>query len=130
MKSNNISYRYDTEKMRFLMEAEKIDNPRKVLDFLLDKYWWEKKFGVNPVLEAQKTTVKDLTNNPPKTNYTVGVPKINQFDAYEAEIRGCKNIPQIKNTISALEKDNMLSPIEKKRLRELAVHLSQNMYNE
>jgi hypothetical protein len=45
MKSDNISYRYDEEKMAFLLEKEQIGNPRRALDFLLDKYWWEHRNG-------------------------------------------------------------------------------------
>ena len=48
-KSKNISIRFDEEKTAFALLEEKIEKHQKLVDFLLEKYWWEKKMGVNPI---------------------------------------------------------------------------------
>ena len=51
LKKNPTSIRFDKEKMDFIKKQENLPTVQKVLNFLLDKYWWEHKFGVNPILE-------------------------------------------------------------------------------
>lgn len=72
MKSDNISYRYDVEKMELVFKNEKIDNPRKALDFLLDKYWWEKKQPIQyaPVTPAAYDGAKMTTFNDEPLSFT------------------------------------------------------------
>lgn len=60
-KSKNISIRFDEEKTAFALLEEKIEKHQKLVDFLLDKYWWEKKIGINPVLERAIDNKKDVS---------------------------------------------------------------------
>ena len=57
-KTKNISIRFDEDKVAFAMAEEKIESHQKLVDFLLEKYWWEKKIGVNPILELQNNHSK------------------------------------------------------------------------
>lgn len=60
-KSKNISIRFDEEKTAFALLEEKIEKHQKLVDFLLEKYWWEKKIGINPVSERNSESKKDLS---------------------------------------------------------------------
>lgn len=42
-KSNPVSVRFDLEKVEFVKTAENLKTSQNVVDFLLDKYWWERK---------------------------------------------------------------------------------------
>lgn len=54
-KSKNISIRFDEDKTSFALSEEKIEKHQKLVDFLLDKYWWEKKIGNNSITERFDT---------------------------------------------------------------------------
>lgn len=54
-KTKNISIRFDLDKVGFVMGEEKIEKHQKLVDFLLDKYWWEKKIAFNPVNERNES---------------------------------------------------------------------------
>jgi len=53
-KTKPIGVRFDNEKTALLKEKEGLETYQSVLNFLLDKYWWESKFHSNPVLERSK----------------------------------------------------------------------------
>ena len=58
IKKNPTSVRFDKEKMDFIKEKENLSTVQKVFTFLLDKYWWERQVGINPVLERQDELTK------------------------------------------------------------------------
>lgn len=45
-KSKNISFRYDLERFGFVKTKEKLEKDQQVLDFLVNKYWWEHKVAM------------------------------------------------------------------------------------
>lgn len=52
-KGDNKSIRFDEKKYELICAEEKLESPQQVVDFLVDKYWWEKKIGNPPTLERQ-----------------------------------------------------------------------------
>lgn len=53
-KTKPTSIRFDEDKLNFVKLEEKIETRQKVVDFLLEKYWWEKRVGNPPTLDRQK----------------------------------------------------------------------------
>lgn len=45
-KTNPIGIRFEEEKLNLVKEQENLTSPQKVVNFLLDQYWWSKKFEV------------------------------------------------------------------------------------
>lgn len=64
-KKNATGVRFNEEKLNFVMAEENLKTPQKVVNFLLDKYWWEKKIGYFPTLERQPV-VEETKAQPPK----------------------------------------------------------------
>jgi len=40
-KSPQTSIRFDAEKMELIKKQENLATPQKVVDFLIDQYWWK-----------------------------------------------------------------------------------------
>lgn len=50
-KTENYSIRFEPEQLELVKVKENLETPQKVINFLMDKYWWEHKIGNNPILE-------------------------------------------------------------------------------
>ncbi len=50
-KTDNFSIRFEPAKLELIQKQEKIDTPQRVVNFLMDKYWWEHIIGNNPIME-------------------------------------------------------------------------------
>jgi hypothetical protein len=61
---NPIGIRFNDEKLEFVKTNENLSSPQKVVNYLLDKYWWEHKISGNPVLERQELKIKPYTKIP------------------------------------------------------------------
>ena len=125
MKSDNISYRYDEEKMAFLMDREKLDNPRKALDFLLDKYWWEKKFNGTPIIPAQNQLGKEPISLPKPPPI-----KLSLEEEYWIEFTQAKSQKELTNSLLAMQADSELLPQIKARLKSRSESLFDKFFND
>lgn len=47
-KGDNKSIRFDEKKYELVCSEENLETPQQVVDFLVDKYWWEKRIGFKP----------------------------------------------------------------------------------
>ncbi len=146
-KSPNTSIRYDIEKVDLVKSNENIDTIQKVFNFLLDKYWWEKKLPKdysNKVEDFDKFTTVDrlaLRNVEPITNKPIyqypleekdmikSVP-INQLAAWTEEILATKTISSIEYLMSLAKADKILTPQEKFKLEQIAKEHSKDFYND
>lgn len=50
-KTENYSIRFQPDQLELVKTKENLETPQKVINFLMDKYWWEEKIGNNPILE-------------------------------------------------------------------------------
>lgn len=64
MKSKNpIGIRFDLEKAEFVMTKEKLKSNQQLVDFLLNKYWWEHKVPVPTYKESPPIHLKEDPRN-------------------------------------------------------------------
>ena len=52
-KSPQTSIRFDAEKMELIKKQENLTTPQKVVDFLIDQYWWKWRLSLGHA-EAEK----------------------------------------------------------------------------
>ncbi len=84
-KSKPTGVRFDLEKVDFIKAKEKLNTYQKVVDFLLNKYWWEHKIAkpthkeVPMVYDVPKT---DRITHDEYNPWQEAKPKIDQYAAY------------------------------------------------
>jgi hypothetical protein len=126
-KTNPTSIRFDVEKFDFIKESEKLGTAQKVVDFLLDKYWWETKTVKTTQMPPNgfdsATISKNVKDEPPKFI----VPKISEYEAYSEELKNAVSVEQIKGISRAAKADSMLTPAEKVKIEQLAIYYSRNL---
>lgn len=52
-KTNPTGVRIKDDKLKFIKEKEGLTTIQQVVTFLVDRYYWEKTFGLNPIQERQ-----------------------------------------------------------------------------
>ena len=57
-KTTPSGIRFDIEKLAFIQKRENVPTKQKVVDFLLNKYWWEHKVAYPTAKEAPPLTLK------------------------------------------------------------------------
>ena len=66
-KSKPTGVRFDLEKSEFVKKREKLNTFQKVVDFLLNKYWWENRMPVPTHKEAPPLALKqEMVQEQPK----------------------------------------------------------------
>jgi hypothetical protein len=60
-KTNPIGVRFDTDKLDFIKGREKLTSNQQVVDYLLNKYWWDNKV---PVVTHKEAPPLHLKNEP------------------------------------------------------------------
>lgn len=58
-KTDNVSIRFDLKQLDFIKEREGIDSPQRVVNFLMNKYWFE-----NRIHQGEKTATGFVNNSP------------------------------------------------------------------
>lgn len=106
MKSIQTSIRFDPDKLELVKKKEKLKSSQKVVDFLIDAYYWKHKFHITTLAEKVPYVAPAI----PKTPY----------ENYESEIRNAGSRSELENTGRLLERDNTLTGIDKKTLHSLA----------
>lgn len=109
-KTKQASVRFDPEKLELVKRREKLQTPQKVVDFLMDAYYWQNKLIVAPQLQSIGQTLP----------YVVPVIPKSPFEAYEQEIKNAGSLEELERTGRLLEKDNGISAGEKLKLHAIA----------
>lgn len=125
-KTNPTSIRFDSDKFDFVKGTEKLGTAQKVVDFLLDKYWWEKKVGQAPATTQNKTDSDHISQNVVNTATRIEVPKISQFEAYCVEIKNAASIDSVRQIVRTAKVDSDLSPTEKIKIEQFGIQQSRN----
>lgn len=115
-KTNPTSIRFDEDQLNFVKTEEKIDSPQKVVNFLLNKYWWERRSS--PIVSGEIN--KRVVDEPTK----VFMPEVSQYDAYRMELKNAGSIPDIKAIVKAIKTDQSLSSAQKVKLEQEGIELS------
>jgi hypothetical protein len=58
LKSEPVGIRFDEEKLKFIKSREKLETNQRVVDFILNKYWWENKLPHVTAKEAPPLDMK------------------------------------------------------------------------
>ena len=133
---NPTGFRFNKEKMDFVLEREKITSPQKALNFLLDKYWWENRepitvepkivvdYAPKPLtLDCLNSSVENKTIVPPKKENPIDkLPKVKRNEPMALETHNdalAQFIDEKKSELTESERKDILKQIEevKKRVR-------------
>jgi len=92
-RSPQTSIRFDKNKLELIKTRENLPTVQKVVDYLVDAYWWQNK--LNPA-----------TRNGPRTEY----------EAFEDQIKDANEVPPLELIKWAVIKTESLSQMDKKVL--------------
>lgn len=106
MKSKQTSIRFDPDKLELVKKKEKLKTTQKVVDFLIDAYYWKHKFHITTLAEKVPYVTPVITKTP--------------FESYEAEIRNAGSRSELENTGRSIEGDKTLRDMDKKTLHSSA----------
>lgn len=109
-KTKQASVRFDPEKLELVKRREKLQTPQKVVDFLMDAYYWQNKLVIAPQLQALGQNLSYVTPQVPKT----------PFEEYEKEIREAGSADELERMGRHLEKDSRINGPDKLKLHSLA----------
>jgi hypothetical protein len=150
-KSTPSGIRFDLEQLGFIQNKEpKLTTKQKVVDFLLNKFWWENKVakpthrGLPPNKIPYTSATPDAFDGKkmdkvtydepgqwqePKSITTGLSPKISDFDNMTDELNACSTIPQIESVMKKV-KSSLLTPKERLLLESHAKEISKEMFND
>ena len=126
-KSNPSGIRFDLEKVQFVKDKEKLNTYQKVVDFLLNKYWWEFKVAKPTYKESPPLELKEEIKSNPIT--PIKKP-LCQFDSYMLELKDSKTTEEVKKIMYLVKLDPDVSDIEEKNLEKYAKKISLEMYSD
>lgn len=121
MKTKQVSIRFDETKFQFIKKKEKLETAQKVVDFLLNEYWYafNSKWGKSQVsAEIPPVQVKKAP--------VVPLP-ISTYEVYFRELSDAETVDQIEITVKELSEDNSLSATDKFKLKNYAKAFSEQM---
>lgn len=104
------SIRFDPEKLELVKRKEKLKTAQKVVDFLMDVYYWNNRLIVVPAMNAVAQTLPYITPQVPRT----------AFEAYEHEIKNAVTLEELGRIGRNLEKEGSLSRPDKEKLEKMA----------
>lgn len=107
MGKNPTGVRFDKDKLKFVMEREKLTSPQQVVNFLLEAYWWQNK--------APQPIVQTIIVQPTTTET-----RMNPFDAYQTEILATTYSGDLQKVMKSMEADIDLGAANKAKLRIVA----------
>jgi hypothetical protein len=125
-KSKPTGVRFDLEKVEFVKTKEKLNTYQKVVDFLLNKYWWEHKVAKPthkevPMFYDSPKIDKGIYNE--TSIWQEPKPKIDQYAAYQTEISEANSVLEIENIVREIKKD-AIPDWQKNKLEKIAVEKS------
>lgn len=150
-KTSPSGVRFDKEQLEFIQKKEpKLTTKQKVVDFLLNKFWWENKVSKpnhkglppdEPIYATATPNAYDgkkmdrITHDEPaqwqepKSTVTGLPPKISDFDNLMDELNACSTIPQVEGVMKKVKAAIML-PREKMAIEAHAKEISKDMFND
>jgi len=154
-KSKPSGVRFDLEQLDFIQKREpKLNTKQKVVDFLLNKYWWEQKVDTKPnhkglppeelnnMPNYQEATPAAFDGKMKRTNLddpamwaeakspiTGLPPKLSLFDDFMTELNKATTIPQVED-IMKRAKGEVFTPRDKIALEAHAKEVSKEMFND
>ena len=100
-KTTPSGIRFDIEKLAFVQKRENLPTKQKVVDFLLNKYWWEHKTAVPTEKEAPPLALKVETVQDEPLSFDALKSQINpvtvgfkSFEQWQREKRECETEEQ------------------------------------
>jgi hypothetical protein len=126
-KTDPIGVRFDKDQLQLVLEKEKLSSPQKVVNFLLEKYWWEKKMLPQSVPAGIDGSKWKETNN---VNPKHETPNLGSSEAYIEELKGCKTISEIQSVVKKIKSDPNLPVLRRINLENQAKELSKEMYSD
>lgn len=134
-KTTPSGIRFDKEQLEFIQKKEvKLTTKQKVVDFLLNKFWWEHKVaipshkGLPPIENKPTDFVADFKSEslqPP-----IPVPKISTEQQYMIELKGATMIYQVESITKAAKADPLLTLHAKIRIENYGKDVSKEMFND
>ncbi len=117
-KTSPFGCRFDIEKLDFIQKRERLESYQKVVDFLLNKYWWEHKVATVTAKEAPPLSLKNdkVFDEPPE------LPKpqiaLKRTPAHWVELRReCGDADEYAKWLEDLENDPYLTSREKRDIK-------------
>jgi hypothetical protein len=115
-KSTPSGIRFDLEKLAFIQKRENLSTKQKVVDFLLNDYWWKWK---NPIVTAKETPPLTLKAEPAETpmfsvkpqqsaNYAP-IPLPVLMNSYFEKKRECQNAQEWADLSEKIDSDPRLN---------------------
>jgi len=135
-KSAPSGIRFDIEQLEFIQKREsKLNTKQKVVDFLLNKYWWEQKVSLTPNHKGLPPTSELRPMVTPEKTYTISAsiptaPVMSQEDAYKADLKAARTINDVQYIVKLAKEDTMLSMQAKARIEKYGQEISKTMYND
>jgi len=133
-KTKPSGVRFDKEQLEFIQKKEpKLTTKQKVVDFLLNKFWWENKVaivshkGLPQVYDSPK--IENPIHDEPKSPITGLPPKLSDFDKFELELRSAKSKAQVIE-IMKRSVGGIMFPRERLALKAVADEVSDDMFND
>jgi len=119
-KGSPTSIRFDNEKVEFVKQREKLKSGQQVVDFLLNKYWWECKvhkptYRDVPPIKIEEHTIAKMQ---PTTQLKIEPIRIvKTIVQYHKEISGSLDYPEeLKQLEKEIKADSNLTSVQKRDL--------------
>lgn len=98
-----VSIRFDPEKLELIKRREKLLTPQKVVDFLMDSYWWQNRLITAPAMTAAAQNLPYVAPDQPKS----------AVEAYEQKIREAMSAVEVEQIGKLLEVDPFVKKDER-----------------
>jgi hypothetical protein len=109
-RSKPASIRFDPEKLELIQRKEQLTSAQKVVDFLLDAYWWNNKLVLAPAMKEAAQSLPYAVADQPKT----------AFEAYDQKIKLATTAFEINAIGGLMEVDPFLRRDEREKLTKMA----------
>lgn len=131
-KTKPYSIRFDTDKLEFAKTKYKIVKEQQLVDYMLEKLFWESKVGRNPIVEIaqQAAESKKQESQQANTEPTPLPPTFDRVEWYASRFNELSTIEEVQALSLEFEADKELTAVPKMRLREHAKNVSKGMYND
>ena len=109
-KSDPIGIRFDREKLELIKAKEGLDSPQRVVNFLMDQYWWQNKLVVT-AKENQVATLPYIGTEVPETP---------PYEVWQKKIKECESALEVESVIKAAQTDKDLRSWQTRELERQA----------
>jgi hypothetical protein len=111
-----VSIRFDPEKLELIKRKEKLPSGQKVVDFLMDAYWWNQRLVLAPAMAEAAKHIPYLAKDQPAT----------ALEAYDQKIRDAMTPFEVEAVGKLMDVDPFLSRKDRETLVERAKKKTQS----